>query len=49
MKTNKDLTINEFLCALNIKRAMAFAHEPADIDMMKKYLKIALGELYGSS
>jgi len=49
MKTNRDLSTSEFLCALNIKRAMAFAHEPADIDMMKKYLKIALGELYGSS
>ena len=46
MKTNKDLTINEFLCAQNVKRAMAFAHEPADIDMMKKYLTIALEELY---
>ena len=46
MKTNKDLTINEFLCAQNVKRAMVFADDP---QLVKKYLSIALGELYGSS
>ena len=46
MKTNKDLTINEFLCAQNVKRAMAYADDP---QLVKKYLSIALGELYGSS
>ena len=43
MKTNKDLTINEFICAQNVKRAMAFSD---DAEQVKKYLSIALEELY---
>ena len=43
MKTNKDLTVSEFLCAQNVKRAMVFSD---DIEKVKKYLSIALEELY---
>ena len=43
MKNNKDLTINEFLCAQNVKRAMVFADDPEQVE---RYLKIALEELY---
>ena len=43
MRSNKDLSISEFLAAQNIKRAMIYKDDP---DMVSKYLKIALGELY---
>ena len=43
MKTNKDLTINEFLCAQNVKRAMLHLD---NADLVKEYLNKALSELY---
>jgi hypothetical protein len=43
MKSNKDLTISEFLCAQNIKRAML---RTDDINLVEHYLKQALVELY---
>ena len=44
MKSNKDLQINEFLCAQNIKRALVHFDDP---ELVKKYLSKALIELYG--
>lgn len=43
MRTNKDLTINEFLAAQNIKRAMLYKSDP---ELVSKYLNIALTEIY---
>lgn len=42
MKSNKDLTISEFLCAQNIKRAMM---EENSLET-KEFLRKALQELY---
>jgi hypothetical protein len=43
MKSNKELTITEFLAAQNIKRAMIYKDDPV---LVSKYLTIALGEIY---
>ena len=43
MRSNKDLTITEFLAAQNIKRAMIYKDDPV---LVSKYLTIALGEIY---
>ena len=43
MKSNKDLTISEFLCAQNIKRAML---NMDDRETVEGLLKKALVELY---
>jgi len=45
MRSNTDLTIAEFMAAQNIKRAMIYKDDP---DMVSKYLKIALEEIYRS-
>ena len=43
MRSNKDLTITEFIAAQNIKRALVFN---GDEELVSKYLKIALEEIY---
>ena len=43
MKSNKDLTISEFLVSQNIKRAMLHIENPNDC---KEFLMKALQELY---
>jgi hypothetical protein len=43
MKTNKDLTVNEFIAAQNIKRAMIHLDNP---DQVRVYLTKALGSIY---
>lgn len=43
MKSNKDLTMNEFLCAQNVKRAMLYKD---NAELVKEYLTKALSELY---
>lgn len=43
MRSNKDLTINEFLAAQNIKRAMI---HKTNTELMTEYLRKALEELY---
>jgi hypothetical protein len=42
MKSNKDLTINEFLCAQNLKRAMI----ANNLDDARLYINKAIKELY---
>jgi hypothetical protein len=44
MKSNKDLTINEFLAAQNIKRAMAYFD--SNPEWAKESLVVALKSLY---
>ena len=44
MKTNKDLTVNEFIAAQNIKRAMAYFD--SDPEWAKASLVTALSSLY---
>ena len=43
MRFNMDLNISEFLIAQNIKRAMLYKDDP---ELVSKYLKIALAEVY---
>jgi len=43
MKSNKDLTISEFLCAQNIKRAMLNIDDKETVEV---FLTKALVELY---
>lgn len=43
MKSNKDLTISEFLCAQNIKRAML---NMDDREVAEHFLMQALNELH---
>jgi hypothetical protein len=43
MRSNKDLTINEFIAAQNIKRAMLYKDDP---ELVSKYLTIAIGAIY---
>jgi hypothetical protein len=43
MRSNKDLTVTEFITAQNIKRAMLYKSNP---ELVSKYLKIALREIY---
>lgn len=42
--TNKDLAVNEFICAQNIKRAMVYID--SNPELAKMYLTNALKELY---
>jgi len=43
MRSNKDLTITEFLAAQNIKRAMIYKDDP---ELVSKYLTVALEAIY---
>lgn len=42
--TNKELAVNEFICAQNIKRAMLYIDN--NPELVKMYLTNALKELY---
>lgn len=43
MKSNKELSVSEFIAAQNIKRAMLHLDNP---DMVKTFLNKALSNLY---
>lgn len=46
MKSNKDLTINEFLAAQNIKRALNALCNHDDVTEVKNHLYSALANIY---